>query len=154
MFEKRGTRAYAQAQLSGAPGYPDLHGVATFYAVDRGTLVVTEAWGLPHGAGPCESRVFALHIHEGESCTGNAQDPFADAGGHFNPNGCEHPHHAGDLPPLFGSSEGYAWGAVVTDRFNVQDVIGHTVIIHGGVDDFTSQPAGNAGARIACGVIR
>jgi len=153
MFEKRNTRAYAQAQLRGAPEYPELHGVATFYAVERGTLVITEAWGLPYTPGGCNARVFALHVHEGGSCTGNAQDPFADAGGHFNPAGCEHPQHAGDLPPLF-SNQGYAWGAVVTDRFAVPDVIGRTVIIHGGVDDFTSQPAGNAGPRIACGVIR
>ena len=153
MFEKRSTRAYAQAQIRGAPEYPQLHGVATFYTVERGTLVITEVFNLPYTPGACNARVFALHIHEGKSCTGNAEDPFADAGGHYNPAGCEHPHHAGDLPPLF-SNEGYAWSAVVTDRFTVQEVIGRTVIIHAGVDDFTTQPAGNAGARIACGIIR
>ena len=49
---------------------------------------------------------------------------------------------------------GYALQAFLTDRFTVRDIIGRTVIIHDGLDDFTSQPAGNAGARIACGVIR
>ena len=54
---------------------------------------------------------------------------------------------------MFGN-DGYAWGAVVTDRFKIDQVIGRTVIIHAGPDDFTSQPSGNAGAKIACGVIR
>jgi Cu-Zn family superoxide dismutase len=94
-----------------------------------------------------------MHIHEGGSCTGNAADPFADAGSHYNPEGCEHPAHAGDLPPLF-SNRGTAWGAVLTDRFSVGEISGKTVIIHLNPDDFTTQPAGNSGAKIACGVIR
>lgn len=153
MFEKRNARARAQAQLRGGPEYPEIRGTVTFKAVARGTLVITEVFGLPHTPGACNARVFALHIHEGKSCTGNATDPFADAGGHYNPQNCEHPQHAGDLPPLFANA-GYAWGAVVTDRFSVEEIIGRAVIVHAGVDDFTSQPAGNAGAKIACGIIR
>ena len=57
------------------------------------------------------------------------------------------------MPPLF-SNRGYALQAFLTDRFTVGEILGRTVIIHDGTDDFTSQPAGNAGARIACGVIR
>lgn len=57
------------------------------------------------------------------------------------------------MPPLF-SNRGYAFQAFLTDRFTVLEILGRTVIIHDGTDDFTSQPAGNAGARIACGVIR
>ena len=57
------------------------------------------------------------------------------------------------MPPLF-SNDGYALQAFLTDRFTVRDIIGRTVILHDEVDDFTSQPAGNAGERIACGVIR
>jgi Cu-Zn family superoxide dismutase len=93
------------------------------------------------------------HIHEGGKCSGNENDPFADAGTHFNPYNCAHPEHAGDLPPLFGN-KGYAWSSVLTNRFTVSDVIGRTVIIHSRPDDFTTQPAGNSGEKIACGVIR
>lgn len=143
----------AQAAISGSAQYPDIRGTASFYPVENGTLVITEVQGLPFTPGACNARIFALHIHEGSSCTGNAQDPFANTGGHYNPDKCEHPKHAGDLPPLFGN-EGYAWGAVVTNRFDIDEVIGRTIIIHAGPDDFTTQPSGNAGAKIACGVIR
>lgn len=143
----------AQAVINGSAQYPDIRGTASFYPVINGTLVITEVQGLPFTPGACNARIFALHIHEGASCTGNAQDPFANTGGHYNPDECEHPQHAGDLPPLFGN-EGYAWGAVVTNRFDINEVIGHTIIIHAGPDDFTTQPAGNAGAKIACGVIQ
>lgn len=143
----------AQANLHGSPQYPDISGSVSFYPVLHGTLVITEVSGLPFTPGACNARIFAQHIHEGGSCIGNAKDPFADTGGHYNPKGCKHPQHAGDLPPLFGNA-GYAWGAVVTNRFEIDQVIGRTVIIHANPDDFTSQPSGNAGAKIACGVIR
>ena len=73
--------------------------------------------------------------------------------GHLNPGDCPHPHHAGDLPPLFGCA-GRALLAVYTDRFRVPEILGRTVVIHSGPDDFTSQPAGNSGSKIACSVIR
>ena len=97
--------------------------------------------------------IFAFHIHSGGTCSGSADDPFRDAQGHYHPENCPHPAHAGDMPPLF-SNKGYAAQAFLTGRFTVREIIGRTVIIHAGTDDFTSQPAGNAGARIACGVIR
>ena len=97
-------------------------------------------------------RFFAYHIHEGSACRGSATDPFSAAGGHFNPAGCSHPYHAGDLPPLLGCG-GDAMTVFLTNRFRLDEVIGRTVVIHENADDFTTQPAGNAGARIACGVI-
>ena len=97
-----------------------------------------------------ETGFFALHIHEGGSCSG---ENFSDTGGHYNPHNEAHPRHAGDLPPLLLCGGG-AYLAVLTDRFSVADVIGRTVVIHGGADDFHTQPAGNAGTKIACGVIR
>ena len=127
-----------------------IKGVADFYQTRKGLLVVTEVTGLPD----CNKhKVFALHIHEGGSCSGNSNEPFAGTGSHYNPDGCEHPYHAGDLPPLF-SNCGYAFSAVLTDRFSLCDIIGRTVVIHSGADDFTTQPAGNAGEKIACGIIR
>ncbi|NLF57432.1 MAG: superoxide dismutase family protein, partial [Candidatus Hydrogenedens sp.] len=102
---------------------------------------------------PCAGEVFGFHIHEGNACTGNASDPFAATGGHFNPQSCPHPQHAGDLPPLFGNN-GYAWSSVLTDRFTVDAIAGRTVVIHRRPDDFTTQPSGNSGEKIACGVIK
>ena len=80
-------------------------------------------------------------------------DPLANAMSHYNPDGCVHPYHAGDLPPLFGN-DGLALSLFLTNRFSVDEVIGRTVIIHDHPDDFVTQPSGNSGAKIACGVIR
>ena len=79
-------------------------------------------------------------------------DPFAGAMSHYNPKGCEHPYHAGDLPPLFGNG-GSALSLFLTNRFSVREITGKTVIIHDRPDDFTTQPSGNSGTKIACGVI-
>lgn len=129
-----------------------IFGYVRFYSVRRGTLVITEARGLPKKPTLCDSPIFAIHIHGGESCTGTKSDPFSDAGTHYNPKNCPHPYHAGDMPPLF-STNGYAFSAFITNRFTVDEVIGKTVIIHSAPDDFTSQPGGNAGEKLACGVI-
>ena len=71
---------------------------------------------------------------------------------HYNPNGAEHPCHAGDLPPLF-SAAGKAFMVFLTNRLSVNEVIGKTVVIHSNADDFTTQPSGNSGSKIACGII-
>lgn len=96
--------------------------------------------------------IYALHIHEGGMCTGNSTDPYADVGTHYNPNGCPHPYHRGDLPPLF-SAGGYAYSVCLTNRFDLDEIIGRAIIIHTRPDDFTTQPSGNAGEKMACGVI-
>ena len=143
----------ARAILTGSAAYPSVTGAVDFYQTLSGVLVAAQVTGLPAEGERCAGGFFAFHIHEGSSCSGNAQDPFADAGTHYNPEDCPHPAHAGDLPPLL-SCGGRAMGVVLTDRFTVLDVLGRTVVVHLGPDDFTSQPAGNAGAKIACGVIR
>ena len=56
------------------------------------------------------------------------------------------------MPPLLGAN-GYAFGAFVTDRFTISEIIGRSVILHAHPDDFTTQPAGGAGQKIACGEI-
>ena len=142
----------AVAILGGSRDYPDVMGEVYFYRTPHGTLVVANVSGLPSPTECCEAPVFAFHVHRGDSCSGNDTDPFADAGVHYNPDGCPHPYHRGDLPPLFGAG-GYAFSAVLTDRFTVDEVIGKTVIIHSSFDDFTTQPSGNAGAKLACGEI-
>lgn len=146
-------RPDAQAVISGSAEYPGLHGVVRFYQTSQGVLVAAEVRGLPQGTGPCAQRFFAFHIHSGGRCSGNAEHPFADADGHYNPDGCPHPNHRGDLPPLLGN-HGRALQVFLTDHFRVREVLGKTVIVHAGVDDFTSQPSGNAGTMIACGEIQ
>lgn len=136
----------AWAYLQGSSEYPDLKGLALFYPMGSSTLVVVTVQGLP-GTG-----FHGLHIHEGGNCIGDAKDPFAAAGAHFNPENTEHPNHAGDLPPLL-SDGGTAFLATVTGRFTPEEVIGRTMIIHAMADDFRSQPAGDSGMKIACGEI-
>lgn len=142
----------AQAVMSGGPGYEPVGGMVFFYQSQGGVLVIAQMQGLPQSGGPCPSDVFGFHIHSGSACSGNAQDPFADVGTHFNPGNCPHPAHAGDLPPLFGCS-GYAFLVFFTNRFSAKDIIGKTVIVHRKPDDFTTQPSGNSGEKIACGQI-
>ena len=126
-------------------GQGEICGTVKFYGTPCGTLVVAEISGLPDN----DTGFFAFHIHEGGSCGGV---DFAETGGHFNPGGQEHPRHAGDLPPLL-SRKGRAFLAVETDRFTPGEVIGRTVVIHQNADDFHTQPSGNSGKKIACGVI-
>lgn len=138
-------RPGAIAYIRGSDQAAGLQGVVRFYDTARGTLVTAEIYGLPeNGTG-----FYGFHIHEGGSCEGTG---FSDTGGHFNPGAAAHPGHAGDLPQLL-YCKGLAFLAVLTDRFRVQDVIGRTVVIHAHGDDFTTQPAGNAGQKIGCGVI-
>ena len=141
----------AIAKIDGSEKFPDIYGIVCFKQEERGVSVEAEIFNLPKGV-MCKSGVFGFHIHEGDSCTGNEKDPFLDTKGHYNPKECPHPYHAGDLPPLF-ENQSYAKMSVLTDRFTVEEIIGKTVVIHSRADDFTSQPAGNAGEKIACGII-
>lgn len=127
-------------------GEGELRGSVTFYPVPEGTLVTAEIEGLPES----ETGFFGFHIHEGESCGG---PEFEATKGHWNPQGRPHPAHAGDLPPLLGN-KGRSFLAVKTGRFRPEDVVGRTVVIHSDPDDFHTQPSGNSGRKIGCGVIR
>ena len=151
----------AYARIRGQDEYPSISGNVRFYQMQYSVLVVAQIMGLPDRNTPCDGPIYAFHIHEGGACENSlchgercpqGNDPFADAGMHFNPYGCPHPYHAGDLPPLFGVN-GMAFAAFLTDRFTVEEIIGRTVIIHGDVDDFMTQPSGNAGEKLACGLI-
>lgn len=150
-------RPDAVAFLRGDSAHPALHGSVRFDQTPRGVLVAAEIFGLPTSMGEapdevCQSPVFGFHIHDGGACAPTEGDPFGMAGSHYNPQNCPHPHHAGDLPPLFGAN-GCAFTVFLSGRFTVDEIIGRTVIIHSAPDDFTTQPAGNAGSKIACGVI-
>jgi Cu-Zn family superoxide dismutase len=104
----------------------------------------------------------AIHVHEKGDCS--AADA-SSAGGHFNPVGQPHgqvdhgPHHAGDMNNIVADAEGVAKvdvhaSGVTLGGGAMNDVSGRAVIVHASADDYRSQPAGNAGARLACGVIK
>lgn len=137
----------AVACLRGGPDAPALSGQVRFYQESECVLVVADISGLPQGN---KAGFFAMHIHEGGDCGGEG---FSHTKGHYDPAQMPHPEHAGDLPPLL-LCRGGAYLAVRTERFRVRDVVGRTVVIHSGPDDLHSQPAGNSGTKIACGVIR
>ena len=141
------TRPSAVAHIRGGNNAARLSGEVKFYEQPNSVLIIADISNLPQTN---DSGFFALHIHEGNACSG---ENFSATKNHYNPTGEAHPRHAGDLPPLLLCNGG-ALMAVKTDRFRVSDVIGRTVVIHSGPDDFTSQPSGNAGQKIACGVIR
>ena len=142
----------AVAFVRGNAEYPGINGTVKFFQTSKGTVVWAEIFGLPDLNQKCGNDIFAFHIHGGTSCTGNVKDSFADAGTHYNPTDCPHPYHAGDMPPLF-SAKKTAILIFLTDCFTTDEVIGKTVIIHDSPDDFTTQPSGNAGQKIACGKI-
>jgi superoxide dismutase, Cu-Zn family len=102
-----------------------------------------------------------FHIHEKGDCS--APDATS-AGGHFNPTGQGHghpdgsQHHTGDLPMLTADAAGRAKLSVELDAISLQqgaagNIIGRSVIVHQKADDFQTQPTGNSGGRVACGVI-
>jgi superoxide dismutase, Cu-Zn family len=128
-------------------------GMVTFEEVPGGIRVVAHIEGLPPG-----KRGF--HIHE----TGDCSAPDAmSAGGHFDPHGHRHggpgdeEHHAGDFGNIEVDSNGVGHFETVADFISFEgptSIIGRSVIVHAEEDDLTSQPTGEAGARLACGVIQ
>lgn len=140
----------AMAWVTGDSSVPGLSGLVKFYDTPyEGVLVEAEVFGLPDRSIPGSSDFYALHIHEFGDCS----QRFTQTGEHYNPTMQLHPYHAGDLLPLMGN-QGYAWSAFYDKRFRVPDIIGRSVIIHSQRDDFTSQPAGDPGMKIGCGVIQ
>ena len=136
----------AIAKIHGGQIAPYLFGEVKFYQSKDYVIIYANISDLPDS----ESGFFGFHIHEGGSCTG---EDFSDTGKHYNPANAPHPKHSGDLPPLLKCNGG-AYMSVKTDRFTVNEIIGKTVVIHSMPDDFTTQPAGNAGTKIGCGVIQ
>lgn len=142
----------AKAEIKGGKEYKGIKGVVNFKQTKKGVIVTARIEGLPTSEDKCRGRFFGFHIHTGTSCTGNATDEFANTLGHYNPNNCKHPLHAGDLPPLL-ENKGEAYMSVLVDKFDIEEIIGKVVIIHDMPDDFTTQPSGNSGTKIACGKI-
>lgn len=143
----------AYARLSGSPAYPLISGNVLFYDTYKGTIVAVEINGVTNELGEMATGFYGFHVHARGPCSGTAAEPFADAGGHYNPRENPHPYHAGDLPVLL-MNHGYAWMQFYTERFYPEEVIGKTAIVHAMPDDYHSQPAGDSGKRIACGEIK
>jgi Cu-Zn family superoxide dismutase len=148
-------RGTAKATLRDAKGRE----VGTVVLTDtpRGVLVRVDAKGLPPGER-------AFHIHERGVCT---PPDFTSAGGHYNPakkhHGFHSPggHHAGDMANLVVAADGTARAEVFVEGVKVagsgETLLsgdGTAVVIHAGPDDYRTDPAGDAGGRIACGVIQ
>lgn len=145
----------AIANLASASGSL-VSGRLTLSTAPGGVRVRGDVGGLRPGS------LHGFHVHENGDCS--AVDA-ASAGGHFNPENKPHgrvgqgAHHAGDADNLVADAGGVAhvdaWlpGAALGDG-SAHDLNGRALIVHAGADDYSSQPAGNAGARVACGVIR
>ncbi len=133
----------------------------------RGSVTFTVVDGRVHAAGEITGLApdseHGFHIHEKGDCS--APDG-SSAGGHFNPAGVAHgsiaagPHHGGDMPNLKADAQGVARvDTPVSSDVNIAgdaafDIVGKGLIVHADPDDYTSQPTGNAGGRLACAVIQ
>jgi len=130
-------------------------GEATFEQVGNKVRVIVFAQGLKPDAD------HGFHIHEAGDCSSG---DGMSAKGHFNPHGKPHgdpksaERHAGDLPALKAGKDGRAKVDVEMDVITLTagpaNVVGKGLIIHADPDDYKTQPTGNAGARLACGVIK
>lgn len=151
-------------------------------ADSAGRIVATaslwqEASGLVHvdvdavcsnaGCGSLAPGNHGLHFHSVGSCQSASSPAFSSAGGHFNPLGKEHGFksaggpHAGDAPNIVVAVDGRGKASFTTDRITLTagstslfDADGSAVVIHASGDDQVSQPGGNSGARVACGVLK
>lgn len=131
---------------------PTVSGVIQFIKVPSGVKIVADVSGLTPGA-------HGFHVHEWGDCS--APDGMS-AGGHFNPLHMPHgapnslQRHAGDLGNLMADASGKAHYVFVDNNLSLTgptSIVGRSIIVHEKNDDLHSQPAGNSGARIACGII-
>lgn len=139
----------AIAYVKGNRLYPNINGKVEFYQTSAGVLVVSEIENLKVESN--KSNFYAMHIHSGNDCEETPSGEFKDTP-HYNPQGNPHPNHAGDLPNLL-SNDGYVFNVVLTNWFQVRDILNKTVMIHQGPDDERTDPSGNSGSKIACGKI-
>ena len=150
-METAGPRA--DATLEARSG-STVNGTVGFQSVGQKVRVEARVAGLTPGA-------HGFHVHEAGDCS--AADA-SSAKGHFNPASKSHGHHdgaerhAGDMPNLMADASGKATLVVELDMLSLNEgpagILKRSVVIHADPDDYKSQPAGNSGKRVACGVIR
>jgi Cu-Zn family superoxide dismutase len=139
----------AKADLRTADG--KTIGTVTLTDTGKGVLLAVALKGAPAG-------VHAFHIH----AVGKCEPPFKSAGAHFNPDQKKHGFvadgpHSGDMPNLHIPASGDLDQEILNTNLTLQGVLdadGSAVVLHAGVDDYKTDPAGNAGDRVACGVVR
>jgi Cu-Zn family superoxide dismutase len=143
------SRAVAALQPLGTSG---VSGTVTFSKVQQGVKVDARLSGLSAGD-------HGFHVHEFGDCSAN---DGASAGGHFNPAAAKHagPHeaarHAGDMGNIKAAADGTASLSYVDAAMSLDGpdgILGRGLIVHEKADDLKTQPTGNAGGRLACGVI-
>jgi Cu-Zn family superoxide dismutase len=142
--------------MQGAPDDTDFAGTLSIAPEGTGLRIIADV------AGVDKDGKHGIHVHENGMCDhhpeGADAKPFSTAGGHFNPAGAEHacpptdPRHAGDLGNIdISGGKGHleiSLANVTADQLN-----GKAIILHAGEDDCKTQPTGNSGDRIACGVV-
>lgn len=141
----------AVAVLHGTKGNEKVHGIVRFSDTGSGIKITAEVMGLTPGE-------HGFHVHEFGDCT--APDATS-AGGHFNPSGHKHgapgsESHVGDMGNLKADENGNAKLEVTVPHGSItgkNGVLGRGVIVHAKADDLKTQPTGDAGGRVACGVI-
>ena len=131
-------------------GENKISGTVSFVKTEFGTKITAQILGLTEGE-------HGFHIHQYGDCSA---PNGTSAGGHFDPDSMEHSsrdaekRHVGDMGNIVSKGEEIATTLYYTDNhIYIEEIIGRGIIIHAGEDDLTSQPSGDAGARIACGVI-
>lgn len=150
----------AAAQSASAPlkdGSGKEVGSVNLTQTPHGVLINVSVKGLPAGE-------HAFHVH----AVGKCEPPFTSAGGHFNPGGKKHGllaaegHHAGDMPNLHIPQSGDLIVEIMNTDITLEkgkpnslfDADGSAVVVHAGTDDYKTDPTGDAGGRIACGVVQ
>jgi superoxide dismutase, Cu-Zn family len=150
-----GAPVFAQAELFDAGGKKV--GTVNFTEMEGQVTLQVDVEGLPEGE-------HGFHFHETGSCT---PPDFASAGGHFNPANKQHGmlnpqgHHAGDLPNIKVGADGKGKQEITTALFTLSpganslaDADGSAAVVHAQADDLKTDPSGNSGARIACGIVK
>jgi Cu-Zn family superoxide dismutase len=150
--------ANAGAMATLAATYPDttVSGTVKFVTESDGEVKMNLDITIPAKA----NQTVAVHIHE----HGNCGDTAHHAGGHWNPTNAQHgkwgtnSFHAGDIGNVQLDASGHGTIELETRLWSIggdaqKNILDKTIIVHGGTDDFTTQPTGNSGTRLACGVI-
>jgi Cu-Zn family superoxide dismutase len=147
----------AAVTLTGTYSDTTLSGTANFETLPDGKVKMTLEITVPSKAG----KEVAVHLHEHGDCADNGKASH----GHWNPTNSQHgkwgsaSFHVGDIGNVKLNSKGKGTTTLTTDLWTLggkpdKNILGKAMIVHGGTDDYTTQPTGNAGSRIGCGVIQ
>lgn len=148
---------HAEAVLSGTYSDTTVTGTAKFDADSSSKVKMVLELTIPAKAG----KTVAIHIHEHGDCSDTAKM----AHGHWNPTNAQHgkwgegSFHSGDIGNVKLDGKGKGTVTITTDLWTLggkpdKNILGKSIIVHGGMDDYKTQPSGNSGTRIGCGVIR